>query len=92
LPGLSLSLHRVFWVMGGYTFAAGRLTAHVAQTAFRARARGAVGAVALTGLASIGWMAVVNFIIASDFRWLLLAFILIWILALVLCWLEGRGA
>jgi hypothetical protein len=84
LPGLSLWLRRVFWVMGGYMFAAGLLTTYVAQTTFRARARGAVGVVALAGLASIGWMAVVNFIIASDFRWLLLAFVLIWVVALVL--------
>ena len=91
LPGLSLWLRRVFWVMGGYMFAAGLLTAYVAQTAFRARARGAAGVVALAGLASIGWMAVVNFIIASDFKWVLLAFVLIWILALALYGFEGSG-
>ena len=91
LPGLSLWLRRVFWVMGGYMFASGLLTAYVALTAFRARARGAAGVVALAGLASIGWMAVVNFIIASDFKWVLLAFVLIWILALALYGIEGRG-
>ena len=63
LPGLSLWLRRVFWVMGGYMFATGLLTAYIALTAFRARAGGAVGVVALAGSASIGWMAVVNFII-----------------------------
>ena len=91
LPGLSLWLRRVFWVMGGYMFATGLLTAYIALTAFRARAGGAVGVVALAGSASIGWMAVVNFIIASDFKWLLLAFVLVWILALTLYWIEGRG-
>lgn len=76
LPGLSLWLRRVFWVMGGYMFTPGLLTVHVALTTFRARAREAVGVVALTGLTSIGWMAVVNFIINSDFKRLILAFTL----------------
>ncbi len=89
LPGLSLWLRRVFWVMGGYMFAAGLLTAYVAQTSFRARAKGAVGIVALAGLASIGWMTVVNFILASDFKWVLLAFGLLWAAALGLYWKEG---
>src|SRR5579859_6282624 len=78
LPGLSLWLRRVFWVMGGFMFAAGLLTAYVALTFFRARAKGAAGVGAVAGLASIGWMAVVNFIIASDFRWVLMAFSIIW--------------
>lgn len=91
LPGLSLWLRRVFWVMGGHMFTTGLLTVYVALNAFRARASGAVGVVALAGLASIGWMAVVNFIIASDFRWLLLAFVLIWVVALVLYRIEGDG-
>jgi hypothetical protein len=91
LPGLSLWLRRVFWVMGGYMFAAGLLTAYVALTTFRARAKGPAGVVAVAGLASIGWMAVVNLIIASDFRWVLTAFSIIWILALALYAIVGRA-
>ena len=88
LPGLSFWLRRVFWVMGGYMFTTGLLTVYVALTAFRARAKGAAGIVALAGLASIGWMTVVNFIIASDFKWVLLAFVLPWAAALALYWTE----
>lgn len=71
-------------------FAAGVLTIYIAVTAFQQRARGAHSVVALAGLTSIGWMAAVNFMINSDFKWLLLAFNLPWIAALVLSWGENR--
>ena len=73
-------------------FATGLLTLYLALTAFRTRARGVTGIVILAGVTSIGWMMVVNFIIASDFRWLLLAFVLPWPLALVLYGVEGAGS
>ena len=88
LPGLVMWLRRVFWVLGGYMFATGLLTLYLAVTVFRVRARGAVGVVALAGLASAGWMAVVNFIIGSDFKWLLLSFVIPWALALALYRIE----
>ena len=88
LPGLLIWLRRVFWVLGGYMFATGLLTLYLAVTVFRARARGAVGVVALAGLASAGWMAAVNFIIGSDFKWLLLSFVIPWALALALYRIE----
>ncbi|MEP7356360.1 MAG: hypothetical protein ABI847_03920 [Anaerolineales bacterium] len=91
LPGLLLWLRRVFWVMGGYMSATGLLTVYVALTSFRARAKGAVAVVAVVGLASIAWMVAVNFIIASDFKWLLLAFALPWVIALVLYGTEQKG-
>ena len=91
VPRLLSWLQRVFWVMGGYMFATGLLTFHLAVTAFRTRARGVAGVVVLAGLTSIGWMAAVNFIIASDFKWLLLSFSLVWAAALVLYWLERPG-
>ena len=87
-PGLLTWLRRVFWVMGGYMVTTGLLTVYMARTAFRSRAKGAVGMVAATGLASIGWMAIVNFIIDSDFKWLLLAFVLPWVIALSLYYIE----
>jgi hypothetical protein len=90
VPGLSIWLRRVFWVMGGYMFATGLLTCHIAVTGFRARSRGAALVAALAGCASIGWMTTVNFIIHSDFRWVLLLFTLTWVLALLLYWIEGR--
>lgn len=88
VPGLLVWLRRVFWVMGGYMFATGLLTFYLAVTAFRSRAQGVAAIVILTGLTSIGWMAAVNFIIASDFKWLILSFSLVWAVALVLYCLE----
>ena len=90
VPGLMIWLRRVFWVMGGHMFAAGLLTFFVAVTSFRARVRGVATVMALAGTTSIGLMAAVNFIIASDFKWLILSFMLPWALALVLYWFERR--
>jgi len=90
MPGLLIWLRRVFWVMGGYIFTTGLLTVYIAVTVFQQLARAARFIVALAGLASIGWMAIVNFLIDSDFKWLLLAFNLPWIVALVIAWREGR--
>ena len=92
LPGLSLWLRRVFWVMGGYIFTTGLLTVYLALTAFRSRARGVASVVAVSGLASIGLMVVVNFVIASDFKWLILSFALPWAVALVLHRIERSNA
>lgn len=92
MPGLSIWLRRVLWVMGGYIFATGLLTFYVAVTTFRARVHGAAGVVALAGLTSIGLMAVVNFVIASDFRWLILSFWIPWGLALVFYRIEGSDS
>ena len=84
VPGLLMWLRRVFWVMGGYMFATGLLTLYVALTSFRFRFRGAPVVVAISGLTSIGLMAAVNVLIASDFRWLILSFVVPWALALAL--------
>ena len=90
LPGLLVWLRRVFWIMGGFMFATGLLLLYVAQTTFRAHLTSARLMVALAALSSVGWMAVVNFMIASDFKWLLLTFNLPWISALVLSLGERR--
>lgn len=90
MPGLLTWLRRVFWVVGGYIFTTGLLTVYIAATVFQQLGRGARFVVALAGLTSIGWMAIVNFLIDSDFKWLLLAFNLPWIVALAVSWREGR--
>lgn len=84
VPGLLAWLPRVFWVTGGFMFTTGLLTAYIALSSFRQRLRGAAPIAALAGLTSIGLMAAVNFIIGSDFKWLLLAFTLPWGVAQVL--------
>jgi len=47
---------------------------------------------AATGeLSSIGFMAVVNFAINSDFKWALLGIAALWALGMVRFWFEARG-
>ena len=84
IPGLSDWLQKVFWVMGGYIFTTGLLTMYVAKTTFRTRTKGVFIIVSIAGLTSIGSMVIVNFILQSDFKWVLLAFTLPWFLALIL--------
>ena len=91
MPGLPRWLQKVFWVMGGYIFTTGLLTIYIAFSSFQTRKRGAFPVIALAGLSSIGGMTVVNFIISSDFKWLLLASAFPWVAALLLYQIEGRG-
>jgi hypothetical protein len=78
--------------VGGFMFTAGLLTIYIAFTVFQRLARNVRSVIALTGLTSIGWMAIVNFMINSDFKWLLLAFNLPWIASVFLLWGESRHA
>lgn len=87
-PALLLWLRRVFWVMGAALFTSGLLTLYVACTSFRTRARGVAGVITLAGFTSAGWIAVVNFLIDSDFKWFLLVLPVLWGVALVLFWLD----
>lgn len=84
IPGLSGWLQKVFWVMGCYIFTTGLLTIYVAQTSFRTRKIGAFIIVSIAGITSIGAMTTVNFILQSDFKWVMLAFTTPWFLALIL--------
>ena len=81
-PGLVNWLDKVFWVMGGYVFTTGLLTCYVAQTAFRERRRGVFRVVSFAGMSSLGLMVMVNFLIDSDFKWVLLVFAALWLIAL----------
>ena len=67
-------LQNVFWVMGSYIFTTGLLTMYVAQTSFRTRTHGAFVIILIAGITSIGSMTIVNFILQSDFKWMLLSF------------------
>ena len=84
IPGLSDWLQKVFWVMGGYIFTTGLLTMYVAKTTFRTRTKRVFIIVSIAGLTSIGSMVIVNFILQSDFRWVLLAFTVPWFIGLFL--------
>jgi len=88
LPGVQIWLARVFGVLGGYMIATGLLTVYISATSLRAGKPEAIAIVCVSGLASIGWMVITNFMIGSDFRWLLLAFSLPWIVALLFSWIS----
>jgi hypothetical protein len=79
VPQLRMWLRRVFVVLGGHALTVGILTIFVAATNVRDGDRAAVVVLALAGATSIGLMAVVNFMIRSDFRWALLAAIGLWV-------------
>ncbi len=89
-PALELWLSQVFRVMGGYILATGVLTVALAATAYCGHSRIAFVGAVLGGAASIGLMAVVNFAIESDFKWLLFGMALVWAASLVMFWVEER--
>ena len=89
-PRLEAWLTQVFRVMGGYVVATGVLTITLAVTAFREHRSGAAFGALIGGAVSIGGMAAVNFMIDSDFKWILLVLALAWACGLGLFWLEKR--
>jgi hypothetical protein len=90
VPGLANWLQKVFWV-GGYVASTGLFTVYLAAAPLRT-GRVPVAVLALTGLTSIGWMALVNFVIASDSKWPLLGLAVLWGGALVLASGGSRKA
>ena len=84
IPDLQTWLKKVFWVMGGYIFTTGLLTIYISYTSFLTRSPKAFAIVLISAISSIGSMTVVNFILGSDFKWVLLIFSLIWATSLVL--------
>ena len=91
VPGLANWLQKVFWVLGGYVASTGLFTVYLAAASLRT-GRVPVAVFALTGLTSIGWMALVNFLIASDSRWPLLGLAVLWGGALALASSGSRKA
>ncbi|MDE5466142.1 hypothetical protein GWG67_36895 [Bradyrhizobium sp. CSS354] len=82
-------LVHVFRVMGGYIAASGILAIALAVTSFRDHHPFAAAGAMIGGAASIGWMAAVNFIIDSDFKWVLLGMALVWAASLATFVWEG---
>src|SRR5262245_45398196 len=89
-PRLGAWLTHVFRVMGGYIVATGVLAITLAVTSFREHHPVAAFGAMLGGAASIGWMAAVNFMISSDFKWVLLGMALVWACSLLLFIRERR--
>ena len=89
VPGLERWLGLVFKVMGGFMVATGALTVFAACRWLAKRERGTFAALAVAGAASVGLMSATNFLLHSDFRWLLLLPALLWLLGLA-CYLRER--
>lgn len=90
-PGLLRWLDHVFNVMGGFMVAAGALTLLVACRYLANRAKGTFAAMTLAGAASVMLMSATNFMLQSDFRWLLLMPAMLWIAGLI-CYLREEAS
>jgi hypothetical protein len=88
---LAAWLTHVFRVMGGYALATGVLAMTLALSSYRDHNPVAGLGALIGGAASIGLMAAVNFMIESDFKWVLLCVALVWTASTVLFWTERRS-
>jgi hypothetical protein len=88
-PQLEGWLRIVFTVMGGYMVGAGVLTLFLARVAMPRRLEGAAWALALAGLSTVVLMSAMNFVLHSDFRWVLLIPALLWMAGLVAYVMRG---
>lgn len=84
LPGLEGWLKRVFIVMGGFMAGTGVLIIFTARVAMPSRMTGVSWAIAISGLTTVALMSAINFSLQSDFRWVLLVPVLIWLASFVL--------
>jgi hypothetical protein len=90
-PGLESWLGHVFNVMGGFMIAAGTMTIFVAWRLLARRAPGALWALTVAGASGVALMSATNFLLHSDFRWLLLVPVLLWFAGLA-CYLREGAA
>jgi len=91
VPGLERWLGHVFNVMGGFMIATGAITLLVACRMLARREWGTFAALSVAGAASVALMSATNFLLSSDFRWLLLLPAFLW-LAGLLCYLRESAA
>ena len=84
VPGLEGWLKNVFRVMGGFMTGAGVLTVFVAAVAMPLRLKGTSWALANSGALTVVLMSATNFALQSDFKWLLLAPVLVWLAGLAM--------
>ena len=91
LPRLAAWLRNVFIVMGGFIAGLGVLIAFVGLRVVPQGFPGTGTALGCAGLLTVATMSWVNFRLDSNFKWLLLAPALAWLLALV-SYEAGRRA
>ena len=90
VPGLERWLRLVFNVMGGFMIATGVMTTLAACHLPARRELTTFTALLLAGAVSMGLMSATNFFLNSNFRWLLVLPVLLW-LAGLLCYLRERA-
>ena len=91
IPGLERWLGHVFNVMGGFMVAVGAMTAFLAWRFLSRREPGTFAILLVAGAASVALMSATNFLLHSNFRWLLLLPALLWLAGLV-CYLRENAA
>lgn len=84
VPGLEGWLKKVFTVMGGFMAGTGVLAVFVATVAMPSSFKGTSWAIALAGALTVALMSAINFVLDSDFKWLLLFPAAIWLAGFVL--------
>ena len=89
VPGLERWLGHVFDVMGGFMIATGVMTTLAACQLPARRELTTFSALVMAGAVGVGLMSVTNFLLNSNFRWLLVLPVLLW-LAGLLCYLRER--
>ena len=84
-PGIEAWLNLVFAVLGGQMAASGVLLTATAWRVFKGHhpAPVEVAACIVAGLLSVTLMSAVNFVLGSDFRWLLIAPVILWLAVIV---------
>ena len=93
-PGIEAWLQWVFAVLGGQMAAVGVLVMGGAVSIWQGRRpkRTEVGAYAVAGAFSVVVMSGVNFALVSDFRWLLVAPVILWVAAIISLWRRAPGS
>ena len=79
LPGLLIWLKKVFIVLGGYIVASGMLLSYLALNEPIKQTNAWPVLILVASFSSIGLMTAVNFIIDSNFKWILLFFNVPWL-------------
>ena len=82
VPGLERWLRLVFNVMGGFMIATGVMTTLAACRLPARRDLTSFFALVVAGAGSVGLMSVTNFLLNSNFRWLLVLPVLLWLAGL----------
>ena len=91
-PDLASWLDKVFTVMGGFMAGTGVLTAYLGWAVMPLRLRGTMVVRVSTGALTVGLMSAINFVLHSDFRWLLVLPPLGWAAAVLICMARERAA